>query len=100
MDLITSLVEMKAFSRRARSGGKKLALVPTMGALHKGHLSLVERAKDECDAVVVSVFVNPTQFSPEEDLARYPRDLDGDIATLSPPGVDVLFSPSAVDMYP
>jgi pantoate--beta-alanine ligase len=100
MDLITSLAEMKAFSRQARSEGKKLALVPTMGALHKGHLSLVGRAKEECDAVVVSAFVNPTQFSLEEDLTRYPRDLAGDIATLSPLRVDVLFSPSAVDMYP
>jgi pantoate--beta-alanine ligase len=100
MDLISSLAEMKAFSRRARSEGKKLALVPTMGALHQGHLSLVERAKEECDAVVVSAFVNPTQFSPEEDFARYRRDLAGDIAILSPLRVDVLFSPSAVDMYP
>jgi pantoate--beta-alanine ligase len=100
MDLITSLAEMKAFSRRARSEGKKLALVPTMGALHQGHLSLVERAKDECDTVVVSAFVNPAQFGPEEDLARYPRDLDGDLAALSPLRVDALFAPSAVVMYP
>jgi pantoate--beta-alanine ligase len=100
MDLITSLAEMKAFSRQARSEGRKLALVPTMGALHKGHLSLVERAEEECDAVVVSIFVNPTQFSFEEDFARYPRDLAGDIATLEPLRIDVLFSPSGVDMYP
>ena len=100
MDLITSLTEMRAFSRRARSEGKKLALVPTMGALHKGHLSLVGRAIEECDAVVVSVFVNATQFSGEEDLARYPRDLAGDLVTLRPLRVDVVFSPSAVDMYP
>jgi len=100
MNLITSLAEMKAYSRRARSDGKKLALVPTMGALHQGHLSLVERAREECDTVVVSVFVNPTQFCLEEDLARYPRDLAGDVVTLGPLGVDVLFSPSAADMYP
>ena len=100
MDLITSLAEMKAYSRRTRSEEKKLALVPTMGALHHGHLSLVERAEQECDVVVVSVFVNPTQFGPEEDLARYPRDLAGDIVTLGRLGVDVLFSPSAADMYP
>jgi pantoate--beta-alanine ligase len=100
MNLITSLAEMKAYSRRARSDGKKLALVPTMGALHQGHLSLVERAREECDTVVVSVFVNPTQFGLEEDLARYPRDLAGDIVTLGPLGGDVLFSPSAADMYP
>src|SRR5271167_2033496 len=71
-----------------------------MGALHEGHLSLVGRAKEECDVVVVSVFVNPTQFGPGEDLARYPRDLAGDIVTLGPLGVDVVFSPSAVGMYP
>ncbi len=100
MDLITSLAEMKAYSRRTRSDGMKLALVPTMGALHEGHLSLVRRAKEECDAVVVSVFVNPTQFSPEEDLARYPRDLGRDLVTLGPLGVDAVFSPSTVDMYP
>ena len=80
--------------------GKKLAFVPTMGALHEGHLSLVGRAKEGCDAVVVSVFVNPTQFGLEEDLARYPQDLAGDIEILSPLRVDVLFSPSAADMYP
>ena len=100
MDHIVSLADMKAYSRWARSEGKKLALVPTMGALHDGHLRLVGRAKAECDAVVVSVFVNPTQFSLDEDLTRYPQDLPGDIASLSPLRVDVLFSPSSVDMYP
>jgi pantoate--beta-alanine ligase len=100
MDLITSLAEMKAFSRQPRSADKKLALVPTMGALHEGHLSLVRRAKQECDVVVVSAFVNPMQFSPEEDLARYPRNLARDLATLNPLKIDALFSPSAADMYP
>jgi len=99
MDLITSLAGMKAFSRRVRSEGNKLGLVPTMGALHKGHLSLVGRAQEECDAVVVSAFVNPAQFSLDEDFARYPRDLPADTATLNPFRVDVLFSPSAVEMY-
>ncbi len=100
MDLIASVAEMKAYSRRARSDGKKLALVATMGALHEGHVSLVRRAKDECDVVVVSVFVNPKQFSPEEDLAQYPRDLAGDLVTLGPLGVDVAFVPSPGEMYP
>ena len=100
MDLVTSVAEMKAYSRRAQSDGKKLALVPTMGALHEGHLSLVRRAKRECDGVVVSVFVNPAQFGHGEDLARYPRDLAGDLVTLRPLSVEVLFSPSVADMYP
>jgi pantoate--beta-alanine ligase len=100
MDVVTSIADMKAYARRARSAGKKLALVPTMGALHEGHSNLVRHAKEECDVVVVSIFVNPTQFSPREDLARYPRDLAGDLATLGPLGVDVVFSPSVVEMYP
>jgi len=100
MDVITSIAEMKAYARRARSDGKKLALVPTMGALHEGHMSLVLRAKEQCDAVVISMFVNPTQFGPGEDLARYPQDLAGDLVTLGPLSVDVVFSPSVVEMYP
>jgi pantoate--beta-alanine ligase len=100
MDVVTSIAEMKAYARRARSAGKKLALVLTMGALHEGHLSLVRRAQEECDAVVVSIFVNPTQFGPGDDWARYPRDLAGDLVTLGPLGVDVAFSPSLVEMHP
>ena len=96
----TTIEEMRAFSRRARAGGRSLALVPTMGALHEGHLSLARQAKNQCDIVVVSIFVNPTQFGPREDLSRYPRDLDRDLKLLQPLGVAAVFAPAAEVMYP
>lgn len=80
--------------------GKSIGLVPTMGYLHKGHASLVEKARDENDIVVVSVFVNPIQFGPNEDLETYPRDLDKDIEIVSSSGGDILFAPSVEEMYP
>jgi pantoate--beta-alanine ligase len=83
----------------ARSAGAALGLVPTMGALHEGHLTLVDAARAECDQVVVSIFVNPSQFSPQEDFSRYPRDLDGDLALLQGRGCDIVFAPTVEEMY-
>jgi len=77
-----------------------LGFVPTMGYLHEGHLSLVRRARADNDSVVVSIFVNPTQFAPSEDLDRYPRDLEGDLSLLDKEGVDIVFAPPAVEIYP
>jgi pantoate--beta-alanine ligase len=91
---------LRTYLRGIREEGKSVGFVPTMGALHEGHLSLIRRARSDCDLVVVSIFVNPTQFGPEEDFARYPRDLNRDLQLTSREGVDALFSPSAEEMYP
>jgi len=100
MQLITSIDEMSRYSRELHAKGRRLALVPTMGALHAGHLSLVRRAQSEADAVVVSIFVNPTQFGPGEDYTRYPRNIERDLELLKPFQVAAVFAPDAAAMYP
>lgn len=90
---------MKAACREVTRAGKTLGFVPTMGALHEGHLSLVSASKSRCDVTAVSIYVNPLQFGPTEDLAKYPRDLEGDAAMLEKLGVDLLFFPSDEEMY-
>lgn len=100
MELIHTVGWMKQVARQARAEGSILGLVPTMGALHDGHLSLVRAARSQCSSVAVSIFVNPTQFGPTEDFARYPRALDADRAALDPLGVHYVFAPPAEQMYP
>jgi pantoate--beta-alanine ligase len=93
-----NLLRKSVSDLRAKTG--RIVLVPTMGALHRGHLKLVEVAKQHADAVVVSIFVNPTQFGPKEDLAAYPRTLDADAALLKPLDVDLIWAPSVAEVYP
>jgi len=100
MQIFQTISDTRAASRAARHGGRRLGLVPTMGALHEGHLSLIRAARSQCDAVAASIFVNPLQFGPNEDLAKYPRDFDRDCELLKKEGVDFLFAPSVKEMYP
>ena len=91
---------MRAKAEDLRRDGRKIAVVPTMGALHEGHLALVRHARARADVVILTIFVNPTQFGPKEDLSRYPRDEDGDLAKARPAGIDLAFCPAAEAMYP
>ncbi len=100
MKIIRSIKEMTGFSGKLRIHGKTIGFVPTMGALHDGHLSLIRRAGAENDIVVVSIFVNPIQFGPKEDYKQYPRNLKQDIRLCEKAGADVIFHPDAHDMYP
>ena len=99
MKICATITETRAACLQLRPAGKRLGLVPTMGALHAGHLSLVRVAKAQCDAVAVSIFVNPTQFAPTEDLAEYPRTFSADCAALEQENVDILFAPTVEEMY-
>ncbi|MBI3267900.1 MAG: pantoate--beta-alanine ligase [Planctomycetes bacterium] len=98
--LVTTVEEMQALRESARVEGKTVGFVPTMGALHEGHLSLVRRARADNDTVVVSVYVNPFQFGPQEDLQRYPRDLPADHKLAGSAGADFVFAPTDAEMYP
>lgn len=100
MKLCSTVATMRSACRAVRGEGKRLGFVPTMGALHEGHLSLVRAARARCDVVAVSIFVNPTQFSPKEDLSRYPRPFERDCELLEKEGVELLFAPPVEEMYP
>ena len=100
MHIISSPAEMTAVSKELRRSGKRIGFVPTMGALHEGHLSLVRAARAQADTVVVSIFVNPTQFGPNEDFAKYPRTFERDREMLHSEHADYIFSPSPAEMYP
>lgn len=100
MIIIETIKELRAYLKQVSLQGLTIALVPTMGYLHEGHLSLVTQAKENSDVVVMSIFVNPLQFGPNEDFERYPRDMPRDITLAERTGVDVLFVPSRLDMYP
>jgi len=100
MQLFRTPAELSGWTETARQQGRRVGLVPTMGFLHPGHLSLMKACRERADRTVVSIFVNPTQFGPGEDLARYPRDLEGDLDKCRQAGVDGVFAPEAGAMYP
>jgi pantoate--beta-alanine ligase len=100
MRIVKSIAEMQRACRELQTQGSELGFVPTMGALHEGHLSLVRRARAECQIVAASIFVNPLQFAPGEDFTQYPRTFDDDCRVLESAGVDILFAPEATEMYP
>jgi pantoate--beta-alanine ligase len=100
MDVIETAAGCRALLDSARAAGRTVGLVPTMGALHEGHISLIARAHGECDVVAVSIFVNPLQFGDPEDIAHYPRNLERDLAVCAETGADVVFAPTVSEMYP
>lgn len=100
MKVLKTVAEVQAFSGRLWASGQRLALVPTMGFLHAGHLSLMREGTRRADVVATTIFVNPTQFGPKEDLSRYPRDLEGDLAKCAAIGVGAVFTPEQAEVYP
>lgn len=98
--VVTREAEVRQLTLAYRRAGERLALVPTMGALHEGHLSLVREARRRADRVALTIFVNPLQFGPTEDLDRYPKDFEGDLAKCAAEGVDLVFHPSPAELYP
>jgi len=100
VETIRTIAWMKEQARRARAESRVIGLVPTMGALHAGHLSLIERARRECSPVIASIFVNPKQFGPNEDFSKYPRTFESDSEKLERAGVDFLFAPEPAEIYP
>jgi pantoate--beta-alanine ligase len=100
LEIVTTIASLREAVRQARTRGLTIGLVPTMGALHAGHASLIQAARQETGFVVVSLFVNPTQFGPKEDYGRYPRTWDADVAVCKEEGADVLFAPSVDEVYP
>jgi len=100
MQIIRSIAKMQSLSRRLVAEGKRIGLVPTMGYLHEGHLSLIRRAKKQTHTVITTIFVNPAQFAPTEDLSRYPRDEKGDVRKIKSAGGDIVFVPDVSEIYP
>jgi len=100
MQVATTIAEIRAWVRKTRAAGRTVGFVPTMGALHVGHVSLIQAAVERCDYVVVSIFVNPTQFGPGEDFEKYPRPLAKDLSLCEQHGTDAVFAPSRTEMYP